>query len=326
MKYCRGNYTREDLEQMKELIERDEHATQLSDIMQMQWSLTDNVDVGDKKRFDRVLQQVHRSIDLEERRASAFRKLLVGFSKIAAIMVIPICIALFVWIQHNQSKSNLEAQNTVEALRGEVKQIVLPDGTKVWLNSGSKLIYRTDFNKNIRKVSLEGEAYLEVTKNKQCPFVVQGRELSVKVLGTKFNVRSYKEDARVDVTLMEGSVRLTDSNEHPTDLCLLKPNQQAMLQKQSGKVLIRKVDAQCANEWIRGTLLFDDEDLDQIAHSLERQYNVSISFQSETIRHLKFYGKFKKAQSLDEILKIIVSRQNFHYSRRGDKIFFASNQ
>jgi transmembrane sensor len=326
VRYYRGNYTREDLEKVKELFGREESDAQLSGIMQMQWGLTDNVEIGDKERFDSVLRQIHQSIDLEEKKESAFRRFMIGFSKAAAVMIIPICVALFVWMQHKQSGNRLEAQNTVVAPRGEIKQLMLPDGTKVWLNSGSKLSYSASFNSKIRKVSLSGEAYFEVTKNPEHPFVVRGNELSVRVLGTKFDVRSYREDARVDVTLMEGSVRLTDSQQNQSDLCLLKPNQQAMFNKKYGSLLIRTVDARNANEWTKGNLMFDDEELEQIARCLEREYGVSIAFQDDEIKHLRFFGKFKKKQPIDQILNIVVSRQNFHYTRKEKTIVFINNQ
>ncbi|MTK54623.1 FecR domain-containing protein [Paludibacter sp.] len=326
VKYYRGNYTREDLEKMKELFGREGFDAQLSDIMKMQWNLTDDDAIGDKERFDSVLKNIHSSIDIAEKKESAMRRFVIGFSKIAAILIIPI-VAIFFFLQHNQSKSKLEAQNIISAPRGSVKQAVLPDGTKVWLNSGSSLAYKgSSFNDKIRKVTLTGEAYFEVTKNPSRPFVVRGNEVSVKVLGTKFDVRSYREDAKVNVTLMEGSVRLTDSQEVPSDLCTLKPDQQASLNKQSGKLVVKQVDASNANEWMRGNLLFDDEELDQIAHCIEREYNVTVKFKDEAIKHLRFYGKFKKTQPLDDILNIVVSKQNFHYTRKGNTIVFLSNQ
>ncbi|MDP4201230.1 MAG: DUF4974 domain-containing protein [Bacteroidota bacterium] len=326
VKYYRGNYTRKDLEKVKELFEREESDAQLSDIMKMQWNLTDDDAIGDKERFDSVLENIHSSIDIAERKESAMRRFFIGFSKIAAILIIPI-VAVFFFLQHNQSKSKLEAQNIISAPRGSVKQSILPDGTKVWLNSGSSLAYKgSSFNNKIRKVTLTGEAYFEVTKNPSRPFVVRGNEVSVKVLGTKFDVRSYREDTKVNVTLMEGSVRLTDSQEVPSDLCTLKPDQQASLNKQSGKLVVKQVDASKANEWMRGNLLFDDEELDQIAHCIEREYNVTVKFKDDAIKHLRFYGKFRKTQPLDDILNIVVSKQNFHYTKKGNTIVFLSNQ
>jgi ferric-dicitrate binding protein FerR (iron transport regulator) len=327
VKYYRGDYTGEDLVKLKELFGREENDAHLADIMQMQWNLCDNSAIGDKERFDAVLAQIHHSIEMSSLKRSTMRQFLIGFSKVAAILIVPLFVALFFLLQHNLSKNRLEAQNTIAAPRGTIKQLTLPDGTEVWLNAGSNLSYNKDaFNDKIRKVNLTGEAYFEVTKNPHKPFIVHANEISVKVLGTKFDVKSYNEDSKVNVTLMEGSVRLTDSQETPSNLCLLKPNQQATLNKQSRKLAIRSVDAQNANEWIRGKFIFENEELDQIAHCLEREYNVTIQIRDNGIKQLRFYGIFKRTQSLDEILNIVVSRQDFHYTKKGNVIVFSNNQ
>lgn len=325
VKYCRKNYTKEDLEKVKEIFGKEEIDSRVTDLMQMQWYLTEDAATGSPDHFDAVLGQIHQSIGTVKAPAPVMRRFFIGFSRVAAILIIPLCIALFFWLQHKNVRGELEAQTLVTAPRGTIKQVALPDGTQVWLNSGSSLSYNKSFNDKMRKVILMGEAYFEVTKNPERPFVVHGNELSVKVLGTKFDVRSYSEDSKVNVTLMEGSVRLEDS-QSDASVGLLQPDQVVTLNKQSGKVAVKKVDARNANEWMRGTLLFDDEEMDQIAHSLEREYNVLIRFQDNNIKRLRFYGRFKKTQSLDEILNIVVSRQGFHYQRRGDTIVFISNQ
>ena len=326
LKYYRGNYSRKDLEQVKELFVSEGTDAQLTDIMKVQWNLAEDTAMGDKERFDCVLEQIHLSIGSDIRRTLAMRQFFIGFAKIAAILMIPL-LGAFLFLLHQQhSKGKMLSQNVISAPRGAVKEVALPDGTKVWLNSGSSVSYSESFNKKIREVNLAGEAYFEVTKNPKKPFVVHASEVAVRVLGTKFDVKSYREDPSVNVTLMEGSVRLTDAQPEPAALCMLRPNQQAVFSKKNNRLLVRTVDARNANEWTKGNLMFDDEELDQISRCLEREYGVKICFQDNEIRHLRFFGKFKKTQTIDQILSIVVSRQNFHYTRKGDTVVFSNNQ
>lgn len=196
---------------------------------------------------------------------------------------------------------------------GSKSKIELPDHTTVWLNAGSKLSYAQDFAKRSRQVSLEGEAYFEVAKNPHMPFTVNGKEMAVKVLGTKFNVRSYKEDPTVDITLLEGSISLTNHLDQNTVPCLLKPNEKATLNKQNGQMTIEKVQASDWSEWTRGKLVFDAERFGQIIRRLEREYNVSINVKDSDLLNRKFYGDFRKAQSIQEIFDIMTAGNQFHY-------------
>jgi Fe2+-dicitrate sensor, membrane component len=196
---------------------------------------------------------------------------------------------------------------------GSKSKIDLPDHTTVWLNAGSRLSYAQDFAKYSRNVSLEGEAYFEVSKNPRMPFTVNGKEMAVKVLGTKFNVRSYGEDPTVDITLLEGSVSLTNRLDENKTPCLLKPNEKATLNKKSGQLTIESVQASDWSEWTRGKLVFDAERFGQIICRLEREYNVTIRVQDKDLMNRKFYGDFRKAQSIQEIFDIMTASNQFRY-------------
>jgi transmembrane sensor len=203
---------------------------------------------------------------------------------------------------------------TVSVPLGSKSKIELPDHTTVWLNAGSTLKYDQNFAKNRRNVILEGEAYFEVAKNRKMPFTVNGKEMAVRVLGTKFNIRSYAEDPTVDVTLLEGSVNLTNHLVAGNPSCLLKPNEKATLNKQNGALRVEPVEASNWREWTRGKLVFDAEYFGQIIRRLEREYNVMINVQDKSLLKRKFYGDFRKAQSIQEIFNIMTTGNQFHYT------------
>lgn len=230
----------------------------------------------------------------------------------AAVIVAFVLGGLSIYIYNANSLSN--HLYTVTVPLGSKSKIELPDHTTVWLNAGSTLQYAQNFAQSGRNVSLEGEAYFEVTKNPRMPFTVNGKDVAVKVLGTKFNVRSYNEDPTVDITLVEGSISLTNHLAANDSACLLKPNEKATLNKQSHQVTIEKVEACNWSEWTRGKLVFDAERFGQIIRRLEREYNVDIKVKDSELLNRKFYGDFRKAQSIQEIFDIMTASNQFHYT------------
>ena len=159
-------------------------------------------------------------------------------------------------------------QISIEAPYGSKTKLYLPDGTLVWLNAGSKMSYAQDFGINERALNLTGEAYFEVTKNKHIPFKVHTDELDVKVLGTKFNFRNYQDDLEAKVCLLEGKVALSTQQKET----ILHPDQQALLDKKTGKLLISNTKAAYSAEWTNDRLYFDEALLPDIVKELERSY------------------------------------------------------
>lgn len=217
------------------------------------------------------------------------------------------------------SDDTLSTIYTVEAPLGSQSRIALPDGTVAWLNVGSKLSYTSAYSLKERNVTLEGEGYFEVTHNEQLPFVVNTGEVDVKVLGTKFSVKAYKDEDDIDVILAEGSVRFINKNDLQASL-LLKPEQQATYDKRSGKVAVRKVLASQASDWTKGIQFFDDLTLEQIVRQLEKTFNTTFVFKDDSKRKLTFYGDFRKEDSLDDILVIMSSSGKFSYKKTHDVI------
>ena len=206
-------------------------------------------------------------------------------------------------------------QISIEAPYGSKTKLYLPDGTLVWLNAGSKMSYAQDFGINERALNLTGEAYFEVTKNKHIPFKVHTDELDVKVLGTKFNFRNYQDDLKV--CLLEGKVALSAQQKET----ILHPDQQALLDKKTGKLLISSTKAAYSAEWTNDRLYFDEVLLSDIIKELERSYDVKITVADDTLNTIRFYGNFRKReQSIQEIMNVLSSTDKMTYTMNGKNI------
>ncbi len=205
-------------------------------------------------------------------------------------------------IYDNVSDNNTASYyNTISTPKGRFFQIVLPDQTKVWLNAASSLRYPTVFASNERRVEIDGEAYFEVAKNPNAPFIVKvNDETSVKVLGTHFNINAYTNEDEIRTTLLEGSVEVSGKNGQAT----IKPGQQAKISRQSnntvqiaGSVNIDKVMA-----WKNGSFDFEDASLEEVMHQLERWYDIDVAYE-QGVPKIEFVGKMGRDLSLKSVLR-----------------------
>lgn len=203
---------------------------------------------------------------------------------------------------------------------GEKLKIKLSDGTLVWLNSGTSFRFPKHFGSKskTRTVEVIGEAYFEVTKHKQQPFIVKTTSLSVKVLGTHFNVSSYANDSRTEATLMEGEVQVytPENDKNPLNL---RPNEQAVFQKSNQYLEKNKVIASDFNSWIDNILIVDGMSFLELKNKLERRYNVSITNTVNTLWDNKYKGEFKD-ESLRETLETIALSSHVEYEIQGKHV------
>ncbi|MFD2556660.1 FecR family protein [Sphingobacterium tabacisoli] len=192
----------------------------------------------------------------------------------------------------------------LQTSRGGTYQIVLSDGTKVWLNASSSLRYPTVFDSNSRMVQLKGEAYFEVSPNKQKPFIVKTTDnTKVEVLGTHFNINNYANEKTINTTLIEGSVRV----QHNNKLAVLKPGMQARIDpnKSSGEIAIlhgENIDQVLA--WKKGVFNFDGSGIEEIMKQLERWYDIEVNY-AGNIPQTRFFGEISREESLSDILNAL---------------------
>jgi ferric-dicitrate binding protein FerR (iron transport regulator) len=196
-------------------------------------------------------------------------------------------------------KSTEVLYNTISTPRGGQYQIVLSDGSKVWLNAASSLRFPAFFTGKERDVELTGEAYFEVTKNTAMPFTVTVNDLHVQVLGTHFNINAYNDETSVKTTLLKGSVRVADHE----SIVNLKPGQQAQL-KDNALMVINNVDIEKVISWKTGFFEFDNTDLATIMRQISRWYNVDVRYEGKQFGET-FGGRISRELNLSNILSML---------------------
>lgn len=217
-------------------------------------------------------------------------------------------------IHESGNKTLVTSYNTVETPKGGQFHIVLPDGTKVWLNAASSLRFPTYFAGKERRVELTGEGYFEVSRNKECPFFVKTDNQEIEVLGTQFNINSYRDEGATKTTLVEGSVKVKSAFAIHT----LKPGQQSLLKENSLEVT--DVDTEVATAWKNGQFMFNDEHLEAIMRQISRWYDVDISFAQKPSETKLFWGTISRFENVSQVLEILEMTKSVKFKIEGRRI------
>lgn len=202
--------------------------------------------------------------------------------------------------------------------------LVLSDGSKVWLNAGSEISYQTDFAKKNRTIDLKGEAYFEVQKNKNLPFIVRSREQEIRVLGTEFNINAYSNEKIIKTTLKGGSLRVT-ANKQQT---VLKPNQQAQFNTGSNALATKSVDADAAIAWKEGIIDLHGMSLQECMRNISRWYDVEIVYQND-IPDIEMGGRMSRGLKLSTFQKFLENNFSIHTKLTSDRkltVAYANNK
>ncbi len=239
------------------------------------------------------------------------------WSKIAAILIVAL-LAGFWGINRWTGKQQKTQFCEISVPYGQKTQVDLADGSKVWLNAGTSFRYPRSFSGEIRQVEIDGEGYFEVAKDKEHPFIVKTVAFEVKVMGTSFNLSSYKSDEYNSLALLTGSVQLSTKNKQQK--IMLTPGDKAILNKQSNSIRVVQSDVENSASWREDVLIFDDLSLSEISKLLERHFDVKIQIRKDKIRQIRYSGRFKSDEGLNEILDIIreTSPVKFNY-KQNDK-------
>ncbi len=224
---------------------------------------------------------------------------------------------------YNGKKEGAEVlYNTLSTPIGRQFQLVLPDGTKVWLNSSSSITYATLFKGNERSVTVSGEAYFEVAKDASKPFRVhvasalkEMGETVIQVLGTDFNINAYGDETPVKTTLLQGSVSVKTGN----NSALLKPGQQALVESTTHINLNKDVDVAKEVAWKNGLFNFNNEKLKSIMPQIARWYNVDVVYENKDVQNIMITGEIERKANLSEVLKILTFL-NINYKLEGRKL------
>ena len=213
-------------------------------------------------------------------------------------------------------KEKIEQQTIYVPKSGEY-ELILADGSKVFLNSESQLTFPSYFEGDVRRVELTGEAYFEVKKDGK-PFIIQTPDLSIEVLGTSFNVNAYRTNSYVNATLVEGSIRIQLPERQES--FLLQPDHNFRLDKSSDEISVQQVDTDIYTAWVKGEFVFRNQPLAEIFAQLERWYDFKIIYENPDIGKMRFTGSAEKAKSLNYLLNLVQSVTDIQYKSEGDKI------
>lgn len=233
-------------------------------------------------------------------------------SRIAAI-IIPLLILAGGYLYYSTRNNLME----ITVAFGEEKHMFLPDSSEIWLNSGTVIRYPHEFKGNRRTVYLDGEGYFSVKRNEEKPFIVETEQLTVKVLGTKFNIKAYSTDEKTVTTLTSGKVEINIDDKQS---CILKPNEQLIYNRNTSIMDVREIPSNETSSWLSGQLIFNNSSLNDILRTLERRFNISFANNTAIPESKLFTVKFLKNEDPDEILKILQDVIGFDYQRQGDKI------
>jgi ferric-dicitrate binding protein FerR (iron transport regulator) len=280
----------------------------------------------------------YENLKINKPRISHPSKYTVQLWKYAATILFIISLSTFVYIISNKQPQNKKVDYyTVIAPKNQKSRVILPDGTKVWLNCGSSLKFKTIYGNKIRDVYLNGEAYFEVAKNPDKPFLVYASSVTVKALGTSFNVKCYADDRTIETTLVEGKVEVrgkTSSTSNYNSVFLI-PNEKAVFNRSDSKLSVSKMYVPSKENvkpslqeqknkpktiasvigWKDQQLVFEEEPFDELIKRLERWYNVTIEVKdSVALAKNSYTGKFVNNESIEQVLKILSRTTAIKYS------------
>ncbi len=217
-------------------------------------------------------------------------------------------------------KEEVIVKNKLLVPRGGEYVIVLSDGTRVWLNSDSQLEYPVKFIGETREVTLTGEGYFEVTKNSKVPFIVKSEDFSVRVVGTSFNINSYKDMNRSDITVETGAVDVIRPSGKVTRV---NKYQQLIVNRLTNEQIVQTVDAGVAMSWKNGFFYFDKEPLDNIIKKISRWYDVNTVITSDSLSKMRFFGEVIKYGNASEVLEMLSLTGEIKYEILNDKIIIS---
>lgn len=239
------------------------------------------------------------------------------YQRIAAVLFIPLVLGISFYLFYNP----LGEENfyTAEAPLGQKAKVELPDGSTVWLNSGSNIRYSSSFNKKNRTIDLKGEAFFEVKKNTGKPFFVRTPFLDVRVTGTRFNVNAYDDEAYIETSLIEGKVNVVLKGENKP--LQLDPGNVMAYSKSSREVSTSKLNKDIAIGWKDNRLIFIDDDFYRLTRKIEKWYNVAIIYNPEDFKENKLTVKLQEGEQLNRLLEIIETAVGAKCTTKENKIY-----
>ncbi|MDP2336053.1 MAG: FecR family protein [Bacteroidota bacterium] len=274
---------------------KESNLPELKEAAQEHWEKAPSKEV----ELQHILDRIHFHINTSKDKRPVLSRILSAYYRVAAVLLIPLIIGgIYIMVQ-NSTQSNSYAE--ISAPQGSRVQFTLPDGSMGHLNGGSRLKYPVNFSDN-RNVSLSGEAYFEVTKDKKHPFTVQTKYADVQVFGTKFDVCAYEGDQEVFTTLEEGRVKVFNKTEKTS--ALLNPGEQNVISTSNGKMQNIPVNTNLYTSWKDEMLRFNNSPFDEVIKKMERWYGVKIELDNN-LKYSENYTFTVRTESLKELLQLL---------------------
>lgn len=316
-KYLESRSSESEFQAFINLFLKPERRSELEQNMKEHWKETP--DETEKPDLSPILYKIHYEINKRERVGNKNRRFMTYLTRVAAVLFIPLAIALYFNIQKDAGDMGIQTISTPLASK---TNFMLPDGSHVYLNAGSSLSFPKNFTGDKRLVKLNGEAYFDVVKSK-LPFEVETSALKVKVYGTAFNVMSYK-NAQPEVTLERGKVSVTSA---AGEQKFLNPGEQARIDTLSRNVSISKVETDLFTSWINNKLKFKNEPLGDVIERLERWYNISIEIEDESLaqKRLNATIEYESISEVMELLEITLPLK-FEYKKNERKLVIKNSE
>lgn len=336
--------TTAEIEELMQLLSEDAALQQQYDLMKRLWNANSYTDDStDEKGISRIISRAAEETvkEMQPKIGTAGRIKKIFYISTAAVLLVSVTF----WFLLGQVKGNSVVVNykpdDVLTQKGTRTKTLLPDGSSVWLNAGSKISYVNDFSGKTREITLEGEAFFDIAKQPNRPFIVHVSGYDIKVLGTAFNVKSYPEDKTVETTLLRGLVQLTKEGDGKQPPIYIHPNQKIIVEKPEisknvqdvslpRQVAIKEyeiinIDSAEADKvpetaWVYNRLDFKGESFDELARKMERWYNISIVFEDEKAKQLKFTGSFQD-ETIEQAFEALDAAKPFDYSVQGNKVY-----
>ncbi len=344
-RYLDGSASEKEAEMLLEWLKADKQNMKLFIDLKDLWLKTGTLNKEDKETEAALLRFKNKLKN--NNRISFNRKVqLMRYGNIAAVLIIAVLTGILLF-RNGGSNNAITSEQFTETIipLGQKGKVILPDGTKISLNSGSKLRYPSNFNGTAREVYLEGEAYFNVAHNQEKPFLVHSGKLTVKVLGTVFNMKAYSGDNKIETTLISGSVKILEqTNASLEEVAMLKPNEQAVYIMSSRKISVNRfagtesadvLKAEKSREtvnvqvsqmetvtmWKDQKLVFADETLDEMAQKLERWYGKPVHIESESLKSNRYSGKFIYNETIYQVLEVIRLTTDLNYYEKDHEIY-----
>ncbi|MCW0481865.1 FecR family protein [Gaoshiqia sediminis] len=303
-KFIAGEHlTAQELKQLRDWMVRPENMVRLDEWMQELWMQAPELE--SEVHFEEIIAQVNSQYQ-SRREEKGFWELPVvkHFQRAAAILILPVILVSAYYFLHVTDTTDQYTEAIVP--NGQKSEIVLPDGTHIWLNSGTRLRYPSKYGSGNRDVFLEGEAYFEVTPNKHAPFVVNTSNVAVNVLGTKFNVKAYPDETDVETALLSGKINLLlKPGSGKNQLIEMKPGEKVNYNLQQKITATNGFETDEIVGWKNNRLVFRDDTFDKLVKKIERWYDVEVLYDEMLLDSQRLTVELNEGESIDRLMEII---------------------